>query len=119
MWLTQALEARQFAFQSQGTFSKEQVEKFSCLIPVFDVKFHFNISENIQSCYYLLNDCGVIVFQIPVSALEVDFGALAACLNGVPLHQRLDIPANHLHVSTLVINTLYLYFFTILFISST
>ena len=54
-----------------------------------------------------------------MSALEVDFGALAACLTGVPLHQCLDIPADHLHVSTLVSNTLYLYFFTILFISST
>ena len=50
-----------------------------------------------------------------MSALEVDFGALAACLNGVPLHQRLDIPASHLHVSTLVSNTLYLYFFTIIY----
>ena len=119
MWLTQALEAHQFAFPSQSTFSKEQVEQFNCLIPVFDVKFHFNVlSEKIQSCYYFLNDCGVVMFQVPVSALEVDFGALAACLNGVPLHQRLDIPANHLHVSTLVSNTLYLYFFTFLFIFS-
>jgi len=48
------------------------------------------------------------VFQVTDSTLEVDFGALATSLNCVPLHERLNISANHLPVSLLSSNTSYL-----------
>ena len=39
--------------------------------------------------------------QITASALEIDFGTLAASLNCVPLHKRLDISADGIHVCIL------------------
>jgi len=42
--------------------------------------------------------------QITASALEIDFGTLAASLNCVPLHKRLDISADGIHVCT-ILNT--------------
>ena len=39
--------------------------------------------------------------QITASALEIDFGILAASLNSVPLHKRLDISADGIHVCIL------------------
>ena len=39
--------------------------------------------------------------QVTASALEIDFGTLAASLNCVPLHKRLDISADGVHVCIL------------------
>lgn len=44
--------------------------------------------------------------QITASALEIDFGALAASLNCVSLHKRLDISADGIHVC--IFNTVFL-----------
>ena len=44
--------------------------------------------------------------QVTASALEIDFGALAASLNCVPLHKRLDISADGIHVC--ILNTVLL-----------
>lgn len=44
--------------------------------------------------------------QITASALEIDFGTLAASLNCVPLHKRLDISADGIHVC--ILNTVLL-----------
>lgn len=38
-------------------------------------------------------------FQVTNSTLEVDFGALAVALNSIPLHRRLDISPDNVHVS--------------------
>jgi len=44
--------------------------------------------------------------QITASALEIDFGTLAASLSCVPLHKRLDISADGIHVC--ILNTVLL-----------
>lgn len=44
--------------------------------------------------------------QITALALEIDFGTLAASLNCVPLHKRLDISADGIHVC--ILNTVLL-----------
>ena len=46
--------------------------------------------------------------QITASALEIDFGTLAASLKCVPLHKRLDISADGIHVCNLIIVSLLL-----------
>ena len=38
-------------------------------------------------------------FQVTSSTLEVDFGALAVALKSIPLHRRLDISPDYVHVS--------------------
>ena len=49
-----------------------------------------------------VNDVFLMHFeQTTASALEIDFGTLAASLNCVPLHKRLDIPADGIHVCIL------------------
>ena len=43
----------------------------------------------------------LLAFQA-TSALEIDFGALASSLNCVPLHKRLDISQDEIHVGITV-----------------
>ena len=48
----------------------------------------------------------MLLEQVTASALEIDFGTLSASLNCVPLHKRLDISADGIHVC--ILNTVFL-----------